>query len=821
MNNKCFRTGSVGGLLIGLLVLGSFSISLQAHQPHDPLLVVATSPSFEQDHTLVVATDYLTVSIGVYLPLISTDGGNTLTPLRGIPNQPISSIQFSPNYSADGTILLAGGAGLFKTTDRGVTWAQVAVNGSAAVNSAAFSPSYATDGIVFAITAANVFESTDSAVTFVPAGSPGPLTGALNVIAISPNFTVDGTLAVGTTSDGIFKSTNRGQIYTHPTQSQTLPQINSLVFSPGFGVDQTIFAGTYGDGVYISIDGGVTFAASNAGLTDQNVTSLVLFPGYEQTGSVLVSTALAGVFVSNSHGSSWTQGAKVYRPLSNQTTMHYRTLAAAPTSATTALIYLGMFEGLWSSTNKAQSWTYIDMIPTYLMRELKASTTYPVDRTLLGTSYGGGQLFTASGSANWSFRNTGTSNAYPDADAISPNFDKDQTVAIGVVTEMDLSTNGGKSFARVPGLNKSTYVRAIAFSPNFANDATVLIGTDNRGTGNPQTVTYQGKSYPNQGLFLSKNGGVNWIPTSLGGPAIDNIEISPGFTSDQTAFAASTVSGLYMSTDGGATWKGVFNLASDSGILQVLLSPAFPTDHTVFAATPHSGIYKSINGGMTWAPLRNSVQYTAISFAISPNYLVDQTIYIGTFQSGLIKTTDGGRTYGPTGLAQNFVTALAISSGFATDQTLFAATYRGIFKSTDAGATWAFTNQPNRQESDRQVNILYTGTWTNNPSASASSGFFDSTSVGGSTATAYFFGTGFSWIALMGPKGGSASVTVDGVPVGTASFLAPQTAFQQSVFQSGALSCGPHTVVFTSSSAPNQNGINFDAIDATRAGCGY
>ncbi len=814
----CLTEGAPG-ILKALLFLAVLSIPLQAHQPHDPILVLATSPNFEQDHTLLVATDYLTVSIGVYLPLISTDGGNTLTPLRGIPNRPMNSIQFSPNYAHDGTILMGGAAGLFGSTDSANTWSQLSLGNGAVVESVAFSPNYASDGTVYAITTNKVFKSTNRAVSFARVGAPAPLTGRLAVIAISPNFPVDHTLAVGGTTDGIFRSTDGGKTFTNQTQSQALAQVKALVFSPGFSTDLTIFAGTYGAGVFISTDGGTTFNASNTGIADMNVTSLITYPDYATSGTLLITTALQGVFVSSTGGSSWTPGAKAYRTLSPQNAMHYRTLAAARTSGTTVITFMGMYEGLWTSSDEANTWSYIDMLPTYLLRELRVSPTFPVDQTLLATSYGGGQLYSATGGNTWAILNTGASNAYPDANAFSPNYDNDQTVAVGVVNGMELSTNAGQSFHLVPGLNASTYVRAIAFSPNFVNDNTVLIGTDNRGTGNPQNVTYQSQSYSNQGLFLSQDGGLDWIPTSLSGTAIQNIALSPAFATDGTAFAASTVSGLYLSSNGGANWAQVFDLATDPGILQILLSPSFPTDHTAFAATPHSGIYKSVDGGMTWNPLPNSLPFTGISFAISPNFQTDQKLFVGTFQSGLLESNDGGNTFQSTGLTQNFVTALAISSGFATDQTIYAATYRGVFKSTDAGISWTFSNEPNRQENDREVNILFSGTWKRASNASASVSSLDTTSVGGSTVTAYFFGTGFSWLALMNPKGGTATVTVDGAPAGSASFEAPQSVYQAPVFQDSNLPCGPHTVVFTASST--QPAINFDAIDATRAGCGY
>jgi photosystem II stability/assembly factor-like uncharacterized protein len=82
----------------------------------------------------------------------------------------------------------------------------------------------------------------------------------------------------------------------------------------------------------------------------------------------------------------------------------------------------------------------------------------------------------------------------------------------------------------------------------------VMIGADNRGSPNPPTVTHNGQTNPNQGLFLSVDGGNTWVPATLGGPPIDSISISPNFAAVRTAFATSTTTGPYKSTDGGKTW---------------------------------------------------------------------------------------------------------------------------------------------------------------------------------------------------------------------------------------------------------------------------
>ena len=81
--------------------------------------------------------------------------------------------------------------------------------------------------------------------------------------------------------------------------------------------------------------------------------------------------------------------------------------------------------------------------------------------------------------------------------------------------------------------------------------------------------------------------------------------------------------------------------------------------------------------------------------AISPNYAVDQTIFAGTY-NGVYKSTDGGATWSSvsTGLTDPRIKTLAISPNYAIDQTIFAGIsfFGGVFKSTDGGANWSPVN---------------------------------------------------------------------------------------------------------------------------------
>jgi|HubBroStandDraft_1064217.scaffolds.fasta_scaffold04135_6 hypothetical protein len=108
------------GLTTCLLIAGS---SLLAHDPHDPIAAVAISPNFAQDQTVLVATNGLTIKLGVIDLLKSTDGGVTWTVVQGLlNNDTVTAVIFSPAYAQDQTIFLAAGGGLSRSTNQGVTW---------------------------------------------------------------------------------------------------------------------------------------------------------------------------------------------------------------------------------------------------------------------------------------------------------------------------------------------------------------------------------------------------------------------------------------------------------------------------------------------------------------------------------------------------------------------------------------------------------------------------------------------------------------------------------------------------------------------------
>jgi len=803
---------------------------LSAHQPHDPITAVAASPNYAQDGTALAAIGPLSIKINAYALLKTVDSGVTWSPIGGLnDNNPVTAIVFSPAYSQDQTIFAAGNGGLFETTNQGASWSKLY---GKPVESLALSSNFAVDNTLFAVTnGTKIVESTNRGGTLIPLSAPSPLTSNLSVVAVSPNFPVDHRLLLGGQADGIFESTNGGTTWTNVTTGLTLPSVAALAFSPDFVADRTAFAGTLGSGVLVSTNGGTSWTTSNAGVPDLNVSSIGLSPAYAQDGTLWITTGAAGVYQSSNSGASWTLFAAVSRALSGQSPIHYQAVAAAP-SAGGPVLYLGMYEGLWTAASGASSWQYIDTIPTRLVRFINMSLGYANNQTLFANTYGSGNLWTTNGGLNWTLQNTGMQSAYTDVGGFSPNYAADGIAFSSMGLGLERSSDRGATWQLMQALGAETYPRGMAVSPNFAVDSTVLIGTDNEpGTFYPPTVTYQGKQYPNQGLFLSTDGGNNWEPTSLGGPPIDSIAISPAFASDKTAFAASPSNGLFKSTDGGMTWSALTLPSNSQRMAQVTVSPNFATDHVAFAAAITGGILTTADGGSTWSMIAKTSGVRALDIRLSPNYAKDRVVFVGTVQSGLLRSGNGGATFGRvTSFPDNFVTAVGISPGFARDATLFAAGYHGIYKSVNRGSTWTYMAAPARIEDTRNVTsitdqqpptIIYQGSWQQvTPAASASTNSYMITSESQDTATLSFLGTGVRWLSWTGPQQGTAAIQLDGAPEGNVALFAPADQWQQNVWEQHGIGCGNHALTITALPLSGQT-VSVDAFDVWIDTCSF
>jgi len=189
--------------------------------------------------------------------------------------------------------------------------------------------------------------------------------------------------------------------------------------------------------------------------------------------------------------------------------------------------------------------------------------------------------------------------------------------------------------------------------------------------------------------------------------------------SDPTTFyIGMATAGVYKTTNAGTTFTNVFDHEGSSSVGAVAIAPTDANLVWVGTGEPNNrqssswgdGVYKSTDGGRTWANkgLRDTKQIARI--IVDPSDF--NVVYVAApgnlwgpgGERGVYKTTDGGATWTRVLHVDDDTGATDMVMDPVNPNTLYAATYQrrraqwgmngggpgsGIWKSTDAGRTWA------------------------------------------------------------------------------------------------------------------------------------
>jgi len=143
---------------------------------------------------------------------------------------------------------------------------------------------------------------------------------------------------------------------------------------------------------------------------------------------------------------------------------------------------------------------------------------------------------------------------------------------------------------------------------------------------------------------------------------------------------------LRVSTNNGKAWVSP---AIPAPVFAVAGSPK--QAGVLFAGTA-SGIFKSTDAGNTWNALKSGPAYQVNSIIVDPN---DPAVIYGGGSEGIFKSRDGGLTWQQNNL-QGPSNVIVLVSSPLRSSTLFAGIDLGgipstptVYRSTDAGATWA------------------------------------------------------------------------------------------------------------------------------------
>ena len=187
-----------------------------------------------------------------------------------------------------------------------------------------------------------------------------------------------------------------------------------------------------------------------------------------------------------------------------------------------------------------------------------------------------------------------------------------------------------------------------------------------------------------------------WLgPGNIGG-RVRSIVVNPVLSS--TWFAGSVSGGIWKTVDSGAHWEPVNDFLASLSISTMVFQPGNPLviyagTGEVFTGLHGAGIFKSADGGDTWAQLTSTAADEAFTYvnrlAMSP----DGAVLLAATWRGIYRSIDGGASFG---LALSTVdpdfeyatTDVAFSPADNSDA--IAATMDGrAWYSTNGGLTWA------------------------------------------------------------------------------------------------------------------------------------
>jgi photosystem II stability/assembly factor-like uncharacterized protein len=228
------------------------------------------------------------------------------------------------------------------------------------------------------------------------------------------------------------------------------------------------------------------------------------------------------------------------------------------------------------------------------------------------------------------------------------------------------------------------------------------------------------------GVFRSNDLGTSWYKLEPTLYHIVSLDISPASQAEYSIGITTYAGGAYSSEDKGASWQVNNRSLTNPRLGPIAYSPNYSEDRTVFTATFNHAL-KSTDGGVSWnsisiQPRKNSVdhfkalalrslsRFRALSeltssfnyfretrdgfafpilIAISSGFAVDQTVFAATHPNGVMRSLDGGDTFSLIwGSLGTGVRSLVLSPEYPTDRTLFAALREGLYRSTDGGARW-------------------------------------------------------------------------------------------------------------------------------------
>ena len=221
------------------------------------------------------------------------------------------------------------------------------------------------------------------------------------------------------------------------------------------------------------------------------------------------------------------------------------------------------------------------------------------------------------------------------------------------------TTNHGTTFSPIFDKYASYSIGCITIAPT--NNNTIWVGTGENN--NQRSVAFGdgvyksvdgGKSFKNMGLKTSEH-----IGKIIVHPEDENTIWVAAYG---PVWSAGGERGVYKSTDGGETWTRTLEISEHTGIAEIAIDPTNPDilyasahqrrrrEWTYIGGGPESGLYKSTDGGATWKKINKGLpagEMGRIGIAVSP---VDENYVYAIVEArgdkgGFFRSTNKGESW--------------------------------------------------------------------------------------------------------------------------------------------------------------------------------
>ena len=465
----------------------------------------------------------------------------------------------------DGTDLVVptfcdSASGFYRSSDSGATWSRIWTSLPDDFRAWSFFRVSGTE--IYAFGNYGVYRSTDNGVTFLPANGSFPNALPTTVSSQILTFTrrTSGHLVAFPEGSGIYYSTDNGANWFAASGVPT----NGFPVGGFQSISTDMYVSVDGAGLYKSTTSGVSWtpASGFTGLPGALVRQIFIDP---LTSTTWWSATYAGVYKSLDSGANWT---KTSTGLAGG-------VLTATAHATIGSTLLAVSETVHQSTDKGATWSNSGSgIAGMTANNGSAAITthFTAPGTFYVSTFYQGLFKSANTGASWTAANSGiTSNILPrfvsvavsDANTLYAAAPCGATGNPGGVYK---TTNGAASWADVSTSATLTNRCLNSVSVHSSDPNTVYAATGRAlYLGTSGGVYQSSNSNTLGGLYKTTNGGQTWKfinPSNLAFPvngvsflfSNPNILLLRSNDSDNLD-RAKTVSGIYLSQDGGDSWK--------------------------------------------------------------------------------------------------------------------------------------------------------------------------------------------------------------------------------------------------------------------------